>query len=797
MPITDNRQRSSDEPPTTNRIRWFYPVLTVLVCLGLLAPVYGQTVNLQFNASATVPNSSSVASCTAFTFGMNYGVVSAVTAAQGAKITLPLKGFTYNSIVPNPDVASSVVQGTSPNDSLVVTMISPLTAGKSGTVTVSLQFPCGTTCNRQTSALQARFTATNASAPITSGSTSLTALAVDPIYKVNALTNTYNATTRRNNIYVRLTPTNSPANFLPLTSPVISLTVPTGAIIRLYGTSGVRSSIPNNLPATAFTPTSTSTTVGSNTVLTWTNIPTFYRGGSLDIRTFELEFPDAQFPYGTVVPIRTSVSGQLGEAACAGPATANTGLFNFTVTAPGSITAGAVGCSGQQMLFGQNNTTYNAIYTGKVNQTRITVPLSNTGNVTLTNLTHTLTVPTNEIAVTQVYGTGTTSLTGTAAYRTNLNATYVSVGTVGQGVANRIFPALGTGEYITDVRVTTTSMAAGANMSVNVLATQLSPLRNGSVVNAAPLASFVSPAANQNSCFGGYTCITAQATVTAEYSGTLVLDQTCSSSRVVVQSNVASVQNLSKALQTTSAFYVPGQTIQYRMRFTPVTVGDSLRNFVITDVLSGGLEYVGNVKYSNTTPPAGVGTYSSGTPLPQFSRSGQTLTWSWAANAAPNNRINSTADHYVYFDVRIRPGAGAGTYTNCITATGSNLYGSPVTTTGSNCAVITVSSVANIQAVKWVRGDLDRNYTRYPKIGHTTDGGKSDYRFVLVNTGNIAFKNITLIDIFPWIGDQIWRPTSSGCRSGAPACCRPCGFTPKRPPIRPKLPCRPSPPRLA
>lgn len=92
--MTNHRQRSPDEPPIANRIRWFYPVLTGLVCLGLLAPAYGQTVNLQFNASATVANPSSVLTCTAFTFGMNYGVVSEVTVAQGAKITLPLKGFT-------------------------------------------------------------------------------------------------------------------------------------------------------------------------------------------------------------------------------------------------------------------------------------------------------------------------------------------------------------------------------------------------------------------------------------------------------------------------------------------------------------------------------------------------------------------------------------------------------------------------------------------------------------------------------------------------------------------------------
>ena len=170
-------------------------------------------------------------------------------------------------------------------------------------------------------------------------------------------------------------------NFLPLTTPVMSLTVPTGAIVVLAGTSGVRTTIPNGLPATGFTPTSTSSTVGSNTVLTWTNVATFYRGGSLDIRNFELEFPETQFPSGTVVPIRTSMSGVLGEAACAGPTTTNMGLFNLTVTAPSGANPGIGACL-TQLIFGQNNTTYNAVFAGKVNQTRIIVPLLNTGNVT-------------------------------------------------------------------------------------------------------------------------------------------------------------------------------------------------------------------------------------------------------------------------------------------------------------------------------------------------------------------------------------------------------------------------------
>lgn len=730
--------------------------------LGALS-ANGQSIQLQCNSTVNVPNPGSVASCSAITMDVSYGVVSPTNSALGAKISLPLKGLALVSVGSNPDIASSQVVGTAPNDTLVINMVSPLAAGSSGNVSIQVQFPCGTTCSGTTSSLQARFTATNVSNPVSSGTTSLTATAINPNYQVNLVQTSYNATTRRSVFSVRVTPTTTPTNFMPLDSPVLSLTVPAGAVIRQYGTSGTRTTIPNNLPATSFTPTAVTSVVGSTTTVAWSNIPIFHRGGRLDVTNFDLEFPASSFPYGTVVSIPTAITGLLGVAGCNGT-TSDTGLNTFTITAPGSTTAGATGCSGQQMITGLNNP-WNAVFRGKINQTRISVPISNTGNVSLSNLTYTIAIPTNELSVTQVSGSGTSGVSGTAFYRTNLNSLYVSVGTVGQGVTTRTFPTTFLpGEYITEVRVTLSSLAPAASMTVNVFGNQLSPLRNGSAVNAAPLTTFMASTTAQNSCFGGYTCMTVSSTVTAEYNGSLVLDQSCSSSRVIVQPT-SGIQNFAKQLPTTASSYVPGQVYQYRIRFTPVTVGDSLRNLVITDVLPATLEFAGNVKYSHSsTAPTGVGSFSVGTSLPTFTRSGQTLIWSWAANSSPNNRIYSTADHYLFFDVRIKAGAAVGTIQNCATVTGTNMY-----TVAGVCQNITVSSLAKMDAIKWVRGDLDRNYIRYPHIGHTTDGGKSDYRFVLINSGNVAFKNITLIDIFPWVGDQIvaadfarlseWRPS--------------------------------------
>ncbi len=755
--------------PTVNArlaalIRWLYRLLVLVSVMGsgVCTVGYGQSVQLQFNTTVTVPNVNSVSSCVPFTYDMSYGVVSPTTSANGAAISLKLNGLSFVSIVTNPAVQTAVVKGTAPNDSLVVTMVSPLAAGAAGNVSVQLQYPCGLTCNNQKANLRAYFTATNATnSPVGGPSVPLTAYVVDPNYQVNVIPITYDATTRRGQYYVRITPTTTPANFMALVTPVMSLTMPPGIIIRQAGTTGTRSNIPNSLPTGNFTPTSTSSAAG--TVLTWTNLPTFYRGGSFDIRSIDIEFPVAQFPSGTVVNMTSGMSGTLISPACGGTTT-DTGPYSFTIIDPAPA---GTGCSGNQMITGLNNP-WNAVFTGKQNQTRITVPAVNTGNVSLTNVAYTVTIPTNELSVTQVSGTGTGGVTGKVSYRTNLNATYVPVsGTVGNGIGALTFPTLPNGEYITSVRVDVATLPVNSNMSVNVFANQLSPLRNGSAVNAVPLMTFLASNANQNNCITGYTCVTAVATLTAEYSGTVVINQTCTSTRTVVVPT-SGVQNLEKRLPVVLPAYVPGQTFQYRARFTPVTVGDVLTNFAVTDVLPAGLEYMGNLKYSNTTtPPAtGSGSFTSGTSLPQFSQNGQTLTWNWAANTAPNNVISSTSDHYIYFDVRIRAGTAAGNITNCVSATGTAMYGSPVT---GSCVSLTVNTLAKIDAVKWVQGDLDRNYTRYPNIGHTTDGGKSSYRFVLTNTGNVAFKNIVLTDIFPWIGDQTvaanftrlseWRPS--------------------------------------
>ncbi|QMW04463.1 SdrD B-like domain-containing protein [Spirosoma foliorum] len=85
-----------------------------------------------------------------------------------------------------------------------------------------------------------------------------------------------------------------------------------------------------------------------------------------------------------------------------------------------------------------------------------------------------------------------------------------------------------------------------------------------------------------------------------------------------------------------------------------------------------------------------------------------------------------------------------------------------------NSCAITVSSSASMESIKWVKGQLDTDYSRYPASGNTVPGGKADYRLVVRNTGNVPMKDIEVLDILPFVGDHgvidlsarntAWRP---------------------------------------
>ncbi len=71
----------------------------------------------------------------------------------------------------------------------------------------------------------------------------------------------------------------------------------------------------------------------------------------------------------------------------------------------------------------------------------------------------------------------------------------------------------------------------------------------------------------------------------------------------------------------------------------------------------------------------------------------------------------------------------------------------------SDEVLITASKVAAMESIKLVRGQLDYQYHRYPNWGKTARGGTLDYRLSVKNVGNISMTNVVVVDILPFISD--------------------------------------------
>ena len=240
--------------------------------------------------------------------------------------------------------------------------------------------------------------------------------------------------------------------------------------------------------------------------------------------------------------------------------------------------------------------------------------------------------------------------------------------------------------------------------------------------------------------------------------------------------------------------------------------GQALQNPVIMDLLPKGADYAGTIQYVNGTPAA-----TSEEVLPNYNGTGRTLVrLKWTAPMAAGatyfvsiktkitNSItvgnpiyggtytNNQVYHAPYYDVVGLKNTGfiTGTNKQCefdpssggtisdravVDTYDLNGNGSTTDTICYNTAaqsVVGATSMASLESIKLVKGQLDANYSRYPASGNTVRGGKADYKLVVRNTGNVPMKAISVVDILPFVGDggvidlsprnTAWRPNLAG-----------------------------------
>lgn len=98
-------------------------------------------------------------------------------------------------------------------------------------------------------------------------------------------------------------------------------------------------------------------------------------------------------------------------------------------------------------------------------------------------------------------------------------------------------------------------------------------------------------------------------------------------------------------------------------------------------------------------------------------------------------------------------------------------YSNYVSTSNTSCSISVIATTSMV-AIQWIKGSMDNDYSQYPRHGESIAGGQAKYKLTVKNNGNIPMKSISVLDIFPFVGDagvidpsprnSKWRPNLMG-----------------------------------
>ncbi|MFK7948876.1 MAG: SdrD B-like domain-containing protein [Saprospiraceae bacterium] len=386
-------------------------------------------------------------------------------------------------------------------------------------------------------------------------------------------------------------------------------------------------------------------------------------------------------------------------------------------------------------------------------------------------------------------GGSTANLTKTVKYQTNLNSSWTTITGISSDLTNSQNVevsnlGLASNEYITGLRweVGPDPFPVGAGVKSHL------DITYGTIPNDAPLGA-------------GTNCIT----INGSNITTITYSQNKNCSNFNMDDAVTGyVQNPEKAHKSTTMIdwrnqdgpnFNTGDIINFRLRVRNAsTANGAIPNPAIADLLPEGLEYIDG---SWTHDPG-----SASSPTPTFTKidnykgTGKThLRWDFTGfNLQPNTQS------YIYFNALITPKAGSGEdavrneyamlnpIVNFCGITGdgdtkadSEDIDNDGDVTEDLCfgySSIDIISMPALSSEKFVKGQLDTDFTKFPNFGNAVPGGVADYKLIVRNDGNVPIKDIKIVDILPFIGDagvidlsardSRWRPNLAGAVS-APA----------------------------
>lgn len=192
---------------------------------------------------------------------------------------------------------------------------------------------------------------------------------------------------------------------------------------------------------------------------------------------------------------------------------------------------------------------------------------------------------------------------------------------------------------------------------------------------------------------------------------------------------------------------------------------------IVEDVLPAELDYLtgqGGNWWRVAVPTNKASTGQAACSNPRFSRSLQAdgrvkLRWEFSGCQLPAG--SSDPALAVYFSTRIRPGIPAGkTVSNaawlsagdhplvhCANGADAGKTWQPLCR--SSTTSFKVPELTNLDSAKWVKGTLDKAYSRTPTLGQTTLDGQGTYRLEIRNTGNVTHTQLEVEEVLPAPGD--------------------------------------------
>ena len=383
---------------------------------------------------------------------------------------------------------------------------------------------------------------------------------------------------------------------------------------------------------------------------------------------------------------------------------------------------------------------------------------SNTGNVALDNVEIIETVPSELIVAngglynSAVFFADASKIAG-ADYQTNLNASWANWPLSG----DRLFlPTLGAGEYITKYRIRLVSPFSANTSTGEILLNFIGGPTTTSVVLNNCLewnSTTANLPANRQAC-----------------NNEVTLEPTASTAKVFY-----TIGNTPGC----AGPYAANQVFDFWGNVKARTGYAGLQNPTVAMFLPAGFDYVaGSETFEAMT--SGISTNPTLTVTPNFGGGTRTL-YRWTF---PNGTVLPAGTEFKVH-VNIKAGAQLVAGTNYSSDTWFMVEGSnigilepdnqyapnttdqydwdgdgnttetfrPTPTAMNSCGFI-VNGSASMESIKWVKGLCDTQYSRYPNYGQTVPGGNADYRLVVKNTGNVTIKDIKIIDILPFIGDN-------------------------------------------